>query len=83
MRLIHVITSPNSNVRYNHLRTEPFLRSSLSRVSRPTPSPTASSSAPAPSSAATAISSGDVLICDTRLLAVTNIARARKAAAYL
>ncbi|KAG8679976.1 autophagy protein, partial [Ceratobasidium sp. 423] len=45
----------------------------------PTPSPTASSSAPASSSAATASSSGDVLIFDTRLLAVTNIVRAHKA----
>ncbi|KAG8724558.1 autophagy protein [Ceratobasidium sp. 395] len=49
----------------------------------PTPSPTASTSsasAPASSSSTTApTSSGDVLIFDTRLLAVTNIVRAHKA----
>ncbi|KDN34813.1 hypothetical protein RSAG8_12111, partial [Rhizoctonia solani AG-8 WAC10335] len=77
MRLMHVIeTSPNPNA---ICALSPSADPSYLAYPAPTPSPTASSSAPAPSSAATATSSGDILIFDTRLLAVTNIVRAHKA----
>ncbi|KAL5637691.1 hypothetical protein ACGC1H_002081 [Rhizoctonia solani] len=77
MRLMHVIeTSPNPNA---ICALSPSSDPSYLAYPAPTPSPTATSSAPASSSAATASSSGDVLIFDTRLLAVTNIVRAHKA----
>ncbi|CAE6412639.1 unnamed protein product, partial [Rhizoctonia solani] len=77
MRLMHVIeTSPNPNA---ICALSPSSDPSYLAYPAPTPSPTASSSAPASSSANTASSSGDVLIFDTRLLAVTNIVRAHKA----
>ncbi|CCO34292.1 Autophagy-related protein 18 [Rhizoctonia solani AG-1 IB] len=77
MRLMHVIeTSPNPNA---ICALSPSSEPSYLAYPAPTPSPTASSSAPASSSANTATSSGDVLIFDTWLLAVTNIVRAHKA----
>ncbi|KAG8723326.1 autophagy protein [Ceratobasidium sp. 428] len=81
MRLMHVIeTSPNPNA---ICALSPSSDPSYLAYPSPTPSPTASTSsasAPASSSSTTApTSSGDVLIFDTRLLAVTNIVRAHKA----
>ncbi|KAF8594404.1 WD40 repeat-like protein [Ceratobasidium sp. AG-I] len=79
MRLLHVIeTSPNPNAICS---LSPSSDPSYLAYPSPTPSPTASaSSAPASSSANTTnVTSGDVLIFDTRLLAVTNIVRAHKA----
>jgi len=81
MRLMHVIeTSPNPNA---ICALSPSSDPSYLAYPSPTPSPTASTSsasAPASSSTSTApAASGDVLIFDTRLLAVTNIVRAHKA----
>ncbi|KAG8716998.1 autophagy protein, partial [Ceratobasidium sp. 394] len=78
MRLMHVIeTSPNPNA---ICALSPSSDPSYLAYPSPTPSPTAPTSAPASSSTTTApTASGDVLIFDTRLLAVTNIVRAHKA----
>ncbi|KAG8719602.1 autophagy protein [Ceratobasidium sp. 394] len=78
MRLMHVIeTSPNPNA---ICALSPSSDPSYLAYPSPTPSPTAPTSAPASSSTTAApTASGDVLIFDTRLLAVTNIVRAHKA----